>query len=272
MFCVIQEIQLKKPNSYGAYQKLEADFFSLKINGVQNPPKWYYKYTGERFPRPHKEAYKISIHQSYRENGRVKKRQYNIATMSYYDLAEYGFYECSSEERIQIVADQLGCSMDSLYEIISAKLDPLQERIQKEFQKSEEYKTHKKHEKILEKYRKEKARFGKKYSIDADEYDYCYNVFGEVVNQEYLERIIQSANTSRSYRTYDYSTYTNDYFSGDSSSYFVSKDSTYTEDEKQILKKFYKALSLKFHPDVNPDTDTTKEMQLLNRLKESWKL
>lgn len=29
---------------------------------------------------------------------------------------------------------------------------------------------------------------------------------------------------------------------------------------------------MKFHPDVNPDNDTTKEMQLLNKLKESWGL
>lgn len=41
-------------------------------------------------------------------------------------------------------------------------------------------------------------------------------------------------------------------------------------DETAMLKQFYKVLSKKYHPDLNPGKDTTAEMQLLNRLKQGW--
>ena len=46
--------------------------------------------------------------------------------------------------------------------------------------------------------------------------------------------------------------------------------STYTDNERGILKQFYRSLSKLYHPDLNPDTDTTAQMQLLNKLKEQW--
>ena len=86
----------------------------------------------------------------------------------------------------------------------------------------------------------------------------------------YLEQI-KAAHKARkqsesSYREYFRSSY-GGYTSG---SYSFSSASTYTEDESETLKQFYRVLAKKFHPDVNPGTDTTKQMQLLNRLKESW--
>lgn len=36
------------------------------------------------------------------------------------------------------------------------------------------------------------------------------------------------------------------------------------------MKQFYRELSKKFHPDANPDTDTSQQMQLLNQLKNEW--
>ena len=43
--------------------------------------------------------------------------------------------------------------------------------------------------------------------------------------------------------------------------------SNYSEEEKDMLKQFYRVLSKKYHPDANPNTDTSKQMQLLNQLK-----
>ena len=93
MFCVIQQVQLKNPNQYGAYRELVAARDGWTVNG--KPPLWRYRYEGGRFDRPHLEAYKISIHQSYREGGKVRKRQYSIRTMSYYDIVEYSLFDCA---------------------------------------------------------------------------------------------------------------------------------------------------------------------------------
>ena len=46
--------------------------------------------------------------------------------------------------------------------------------------------------------------------------------------------------------------------------------SNYNEADKAMLKKFYRTLSKAFHPDSNPDKDTSEEMKMLNRLKSDW--
>ncbi len=84
MYCVIQEIERKKPNPYGASKELEA-YSPFEIEGRA---KWSYRYTDDKFERPIKTAYKISIHESRRVNGVVTKRQYVITTVDYYYLAE----------------------------------------------------------------------------------------------------------------------------------------------------------------------------------------
>lgn len=75
--------------------------------------------------------------------------------------------------------------------------------------------------------------------MDSDEYDRCYDVFGKLRNPEYLDKIKREYKQRKEYET---------------------------------LKQFYRTLSKKFHPDANPDTDTSKQMQLLNKLKGKWGL
>ena len=53
-------------------------------------------------------------------------------------------------------------------------------------------------------------------------------------------------------------------------SYCGTAASNYNEADKAMLKKFYRTLSKAFHPDSNPDKDTSEEMKMLNRLKSDW--
>jgi DnaJ-class molecular chaperone len=39
-----------------------------------------------------------------------------------------------------------------------------------------------------------------------------------------------------------------------------------------MLGKFYKILAKKYHPDSNPDIDTSAEIILINKLKKSWRV
>lgn len=134
MYCVIQQVQLKKPNQYGAYRELMVERDGWTING--KPPLWRYRQTGERFERPHLEAYLKQIQRDHKTRQDARRRQ----------------------------------------------------------------------------------------------------------QQFYREQ----------------------------GSYSAAPSSNYTDDETAMLKQFYKVLSKKYHPDLNPGRDTTAEMQLLNRLKQIW--
>ncbi len=271
MFCVIQKVLLKKPNLYGGYREIEAYQNSWTTEG--KPPAWSWRYTGGRFERPHLEAYKITLHQSYRENGKVKKRQYTVCTMSYYDICEgwWGDHIIGGETAL---ADRLGMDAEELCRLIDSKLELLREGIEAEFHQSPEYIAEQEHQRILDSHSAARSAFCKKYEVDGDEYDRCYDVFGVLRNKEYLAKI-KSEHKARkqaerdTWRRYQES-YRSTYSGRSSGSYSIPSASTYTEEETTILKQFYRILSKTYHPDLNPGKDTTKEMQLLNRLKEAW--
>lgn len=269
MFCVIQEIETKKQNKNGYAKELKSSYMQMSFNG-EDMGHYYYFYGEEKFDRPIMKAYRISIHISYREDGMVKKKQYALCTVNYYDFAEglFSAYDyCSS--KIKKIADELRADEGELYQIIEEKTGLLAERIRSEFLETEEYRTHQEHIGIINEHNRRRDKFMSKYKASGDEYDKCYDVFGELKNPEYLEKVkseykrrIKYEEESRSYQEEFYSNYSK-YFKGSSS---ISR----AETDKDILKQFYRLLSKKFHPDANPDTDTSREMQVLNQLKSEW--
>ena len=247
----------------------------MSINGQDESHYWHH-YSGERFERDIKKAYRITIHESYRENGKVKKKQFGICTVDYYDLATDWFclYDWGNS-KIETAAKELNCSEEELYTLIEKKLEPIQEQIIAEFQQTEEYKTHEEHEKITTLHAARKVEFNAKYNLSGNEYDKCYDVFGILQNPEYLKKIEKDYKARQKYeqesRRY-YEEYYNNYNQDSSSSYGGSISNNYKEEDKAVLKQFYRELSKKFHPDANPDADTSQQMQLLNQLKQEWGL
>lgn len=246
--------------------------------GEKDLSHYYYYFGEERHERPVKKAYRISIHHNYRENGKIKKKQFVLCTVNYYDLADdcFTIYDwCHS--KIEKVSEELAVSIDDLYSLVETKIDPLTRTIQAEFRQTEEYIQHAEHQRILKEYAAKKEKFANTYDIDKDEYDKCYNVFGELKNPEYLEKIKKEYNQRKNYEKYS-GYYENNYdnHSQNSSSrysgYYNSISSNHTDKDKETLKQFYRILSKKFHPDANPDTDTSSQMQLLNQLKVEWGL
>ena len=268
MFCVIQETARKKPSRYGEPLEIIAYQNQWRLD-ESKPFTWEWKYSEERFERPHMEAYKITIHQSYREDGKIKKRQHSICTMSYYDIVEWSLYDCA-DRRIQTAAEKMGIDPSELYDLIESKLEPLRERLETEFRQSPEYIARQEHERIRADFLEASSKFCSRYDVDKYEFARCYDIFLTLRNKEYLEQIkaeYKARKEAKSrYQEYFYSNHGG--YSGDS--YSIPSASTYTEEEKAMLKQFYRALSKKFHPDMNLDRDTTQEMKLLNRLKESW--
>ena len=155
-------------------------------------------------------------------------------------------------------------------EIVEAKVGPLRERITAEFHQYAEYIAEQEHERIKRAYWSAQADFSKKYGVDKSDYDRCYDVFGTLRNKEYLAQIkaahkAQQAERER-WRSYQES-WRSTYSSG---GYSIPSVSTYSGEEKAVLKEFYRKLSKLYHPDLNPDKDTTAQMQVLNKLKEHW--
>ncbi len=274
LFCVIQEIETKKSNKYGYPKEIISNYYQWTIGG-EDMSHYSYHYSEERFERPIKKAYRISIHHSYRENGKVKKKQYVLCTVNYYDLAtdSFNFYDWA-DSKICKVAEELNESIDDIYELVEDKIKPLREQIQAEFSKTEEFITHQEHEKVTTIYAARKVQFGEKYGVNSSEYDKCYDVFGEFKNPEYLEKIkreFQQRKESRSYYEKYYNNYTGN-SSNNRSSYHDLFSNNYADNDKEILKQFYRVLSKKFYPDANPNQDTSEQMKLLNQLKSDWGL
>lgn len=156
-----------------------------------------------------------------------------------------------------------------MYEIIESKLEPLTERLTAEFQQTDEHRVKQKHERIIADHMVAQNKFCSKYNVDKDDYCRCYDVFGVLRNKEYLAKIKTDHKVrKRSYQEYRKSTYER-YTSGN---YSIPSAGNYSEDEKAILKQFYRSLCKNYHPDLNPGKDTTAEMQLLNKLKDIWRV
>lgn len=266
MFCVIQKIKRKKPDQYGAHKELKVTSYSFTSQFGTTNTKYGYTYGEERFERPILDAYKISIHKSYREDGKVKKKQWSICTMSYYNLVEYSLFDCGGMQ-ITKKAEEIGLTEEEIYDMIHAKLDPIIEQVEKEFQQTEEYKTKYKHEGIIDKYNRQKKKFKDKY--DSDDYDLCYDVFGNLRSESHLKAVKYAKEfqdrMNSSYQQNKQSNYSN---SDNFSSYFGLMSSNYNEDEKKMLKKIYREASKKFHPDVFGDNG--EMMKFLTKLKEDW--
>lgn len=277
MFCVIQTIERKKPPGKGYSKKLIAEYSKMSFNG-EDMSHWSHHYSYDYFERTIKKAYKISIHHSYRENGMVKKKQFVLATVDYYEIAENFFclYDYC-DRKIEEVAKKLNVTMESIYELVERKLDPLEIEIKDEFMKTEEYKVHEEHERITTVYAAKKVEFNSKYDLSSDSsvYDKCYDVFGTLRNPEVLEQIKREYKSRKEYeersRSYQ-KEYHSNYNNYNSSSSFNSNQGNYKEEHKQYYKEFYKELSRKFHPDSNPDKDTSEQMKLVNQLKDQWNI
>ena len=71
MFCVIQEVEVKTVPA-GEPKGFVVDETKITWDG-EGYTKYSYHYASERFERPIRKSYRISVHESYRENGKVKK-------------------------------------------------------------------------------------------------------------------------------------------------------------------------------------------------------
>lgn len=269
MHCYIQEIQMKSSNSVGCGKELCVTTSNWTMNGVLYT-SYGYTYSDEKFDRPIKTAYKVTLHdKSYRDDkGKVRKKQYHVATIRYYNLVDFGWYDSIRSSKIDELADEMGVDSEIVWAEIENRLDVLEDKVKKEFEQTEEFRTKAKHDSILKEYRKAKHDFSKKYGIQENEYDRCYDIFGVLRKPEYFEKIKHEYEIKRKYeeqRNNYQSSYNNNFGSYEASAF---NSGLCRGKEKEYLNKFYKVLAVKFHPDVLGGDN--EPMQLVNKLKEQW--
>lgn len=275
MFCVIQEVNVRKA-SRGGPRTLEVYESHITINDKYHYCYYRYQESDERFERPIKKAYRISIHKSYREDGKVRKKQTVICTMNYYDIVD-GFSWFGEHVRGDLAkkADALGITEAELCDLVEAKMQPIIDRIKAEYEQTEEYAASQEQDRIVREWTEKREAFAKEYGVDQNEYDRIYDVFGTLRNPGHLEKIKadhefrkkyerQSREKSRSY----HENFNSNYSGG--SGYCGNSANNYATENKAVFKKFYRVLAKAFHPDSNPDADTSAEMKLLNQLKSDW--
>lgn len=271
MYCVIQKIQNKRLDPNAAYKEILSDeqevFFDFKQR-----TKYGYLYSYERFERPIRDVYKISIHESRRENGHVKKRQWSICTLGYYDLATSRFKDLIDPQIFHSRLLELGITERQLLEMIHQKLDPIIDVIKAEFEATEEYRAIEYQKKQLKAWRLRKTVFKKSHGVDA--YEYCFDFFNNPKNYEYEWNLRDAYDRKKRQEAREreaqeeekrkQSNYNSNY-SYTPPSYSLQK---YTDAEKTMLKKFYRHLAKSFHPDIIQDDG--EMMKLIIKLKEEW--
>lgn len=181
---------MKSSNSIGCGKELCVTTSNWTVNGISYT-SYGYTYSDEKFDRPIKTAYKITLHdKSYRdEKGRVRKKQYHVTTIKYYDLVDFGWYDCIISETINEIAGEMGIEPELVWTEIEDKLDALQDKVRNEFSQTEEYSVKEKQDAILNEYKAKKHEFAEEYETQENEYDRCYDIFGILRNPEYLEKI-----------------------------------------------------------------------------------
>ncbi len=267
MFAVIQEIKAKKaPKGEGKTIEVYETRYTV---GGEPYCKYDYRYSDECFERPVKNSYRISICESYRENGKVKKRQTVICTIRYYDVVDSGewigdYVRGGLEEK----AEALGLEESELVEMVCRKWNPIAERILAEYQQTEEYAAREEHRRIISEHARRVDAFVELYGVERSEYRHCYDVFGKLRDPAYLEKIKAGYEARKEYERQSRRYY--EKFTGSYGGYDRTAARGCDEAEKAILKKFYRALSKMYHPDSNPGRDTSGEMTVLNRIKGEW--
>lgn len=263
MRCAIKQVKKETVNSVGAPKEIIVESYDWISNGEKGRT-YTYRMSNERFERTNKTEYRISIVIEEKED------EIPVASMTYYDFVDFNIEDCIGDRRIEEIAKNISCEAEKVWNLILGYLTPLQKEIRLEFAKTEEAQTSKRNQEIIHSYREKKKKFSMEFGVDQEKYDRCYNVFGELMNAEYLDKIHQEVAMRQRFSENSRKKHKEAWRNFSSSSSFFQGRSNHSEEEKEYLAKFYKVLAKKYHPDANPGIDTSKEMQLINELKKEW--
>ena len=118
--------------------------------------RYGWTYSKEKFERENY-SYKITVKESYRENGKVKQKQVVMGTFHWFDFIDHYVYndEYFYRKLVDIFPDKRG-QIDNIYDKIDKKIQEIQSIESKKWTSSQEYKVHNKHLEMISNYESKK--------------------------------------------------------------------------------------------------------------------
>lgn len=239
--------------------------------------RYGWEYSEEKFERENY-SYKITVKESFRQNGRVKQKQVVMGTFHWFDFIDHYVYpdDWFYAKLEEIFPNRTQDQINTVCDVIDKKVSIIEREECDKWHGSKEYKVHNKHLNMIRKYESKKVVFDELYGEDI--FEQIYDIHLKVMNQDLYEELpkirAEKKKTDEEKREYERRSreerqkqWDDFYKQYSSSSYSIGLSGNYTDNEKEYLKKFYKVLAMKFHPDVIKDNEP---MQLLNKLKEQW--
>ena len=267
MYCSIQKKMLSKESM--------PEISPIKSTSYEVDDKTIYdRAWSDLILRPHKEAWRIVLKHSFRENGKVKQQQIYVGTLSWYELAS-----CDnpsnyiSEEQVDKIVNDSGARWDTLAALIDNKLAVIVPQIKEEYHETEEYKVDKQNNEIIRKYVDAMMKFKSDYPYLDDWRTWfmqIYDIFLECKRPDILlkAQIVNESTRNAAGRGTNY-TSSGCSYSNNSQCSNQTASSTYNDGERKVLKQLYRLGAQKFHPDMG---GSTEDMQILNNLKDKWKI
>ena len=271
MYVSVQKI-FGKSKVYG-YPK---DVVTTQID-LGTTTRYGWEYSEEKFERENY-SYKITVKESFRLNGRVRQKQVVMGTFHWFDFIDHYVYpdDWFYAKLEEIFPNKTQEQINTVCDEIDKKVGIIEREECDKWHSTKEYKVHNKHLNMIRKYESKKVVFDELYGEDIFEqiYDIHLNVMNQDLYVELPKIRAEKKKIDEEKRAYERRSreeqqkqWDDFYRQYSSSSYSIGLSGNYTNNEKEYLKKFYKVLAMKFHPDVIEDN---KPMQFLNKLKETW--
>lgn len=210
---------------------------------------------GESIERePKYTAWKLMLNHSYREDGRVKKKQVYLQTLQYWKMVDsyIDYIKAFQKEPLDtgwsidnlkiwtIISDNFPeKDITQMIDIVCSKLKQIEDAVVQEFKASEEYKWIN-----INNMMRRKIDFGKMKNDMEEKEAYARKKF-----KQYEQESQQQKNQHQS-----------KFNLNPQNSKF-----TLSEDEVRLISKYYKAMAVKIHPDKG---GSDEDMKILNNLRD----
>lgn len=263
MYCtLVKRKMIKEPYKSCVYRKIE-----WKMWG-DDPLRGYWD-EEDVIKREKKDKWDIILNESYRVDGKVKKKQQHICTVTYWDIVDSWYSESiwdRTEKKIENPE-----KYEEVLNLIYEKFQPVVDQVMKEYEASEEY-NYKTINNRLKKEKQQEVDAEKQYQSKKAEHDSLLGqgYYDAHYNKDGTYNFKKAHEWDKTHKKHEQSNNSN-YSDYDFNSFFKTSGATlnFKDNEKSIaeelIKAGYRALVKKYHPDTG---GTNEQFQSLSNLKD----